>query len=236
MNITRQLQPPAHHRQPQHPQKHAPLIHLSTDCHWASPVSLIQEMGNWTLGCMTHSKAAGKLVNTWDPGTLVLRPGDFNEGKDERKLNCIHCWEALRYLQAPECKFISHCPSSLVLILSAGLPSCSSRKAILQAVSSGFQAQWGAPAVVTLGVRRAGGDWLTPNSEFPEVPILIQTTETFLWLDNVNLHSQWEAFSSQTSGNLGKCLMFPQGTPGWGGWGLRLAWMQGNTFSLWCSK
>ena len=31
----------------------------------------------FSLGCMTHSKASGKLVKTWDPGTLVLRPGDF---------------------------------------------------------------------------------------------------------------------------------------------------------------
>ena len=32
----------------------------------------------------------------------------------------------------------------------------------------------------------------------------------------MNLHSQWEAFSSQPSGNLDKYLMFPQGIPGWG--------------------
>ena len=31
----------------------------------------------FSLGCMTHSKAAGKLEKTWDPGTLVFRPGDF---------------------------------------------------------------------------------------------------------------------------------------------------------------
>ena len=35
------------------------------------------------MGCMTHLKAAGKLVKTWDTGTLVLRLGDFREGKDE---------------------------------------------------------------------------------------------------------------------------------------------------------
>ena len=35
------------------------------------------------MGCMTHLKAAGKLVKTWDTGTLVLRLGDFQEGKDE---------------------------------------------------------------------------------------------------------------------------------------------------------
>ena len=96
-----------------------------------------------TLGCMIHSKAVGKLVKTCDPVTLVPRLDDFKEGKDERKLNCIPCWAALRYLQAPEWKFLSLCPSSLVLILSADLPSCSSRKAILQAVSSGFQAHQG---------------------------------------------------------------------------------------------
>ena len=128
---------------------------------------------------MTHSKVAGKLVKTCDPVTLVPRLDDFKEGKDERKLNCIPCWAALRYLQAPEWKFLSLCPSSLVLILSADLPSCSSRKAILQAVSSGFQAQWGAASVVILGGCLADGDWLTPNSESPELAILIQTTQTF---------------------------------------------------------
>ena len=154
MNITRQLQPPAHQRQPQHHQQHPPQSLLSTDWHrtsvWnkysgASPVSLIQEMGNWTLGCMIHLKATGKLVKTWDPGILVPRLGDFQEGKDERKLNCIHCWVALRCLQAPEWKFLSLCPSSLVPILSADLPPCISRKAIVRAVSSGFQAHWGSP-------------------------------------------------------------------------------------------
>ena len=69
-------------------------------------------------------------MKTWDPGTLVPRLGAFQEGKDERKLNCIHCWVALRCLQAPEWKFLSCCPSSLVLILSADLPPCSSRKTI----------------------------------------------------------------------------------------------------------
>ena len=96
-----------------------------------------------TLGCMIHSKAVGKLVKTWDPGTLVPRLGDFQEGKEERKLHCIHCWAALRYLQAPEWKFLSRYPSSLLLILLADLPSGSSRKAILQAVSSGVQAPQG---------------------------------------------------------------------------------------------
>ena len=62
-----------------------------------------------TLGCMIHSKAVGKLVKTWDPGTQVLRLGDFQEGKYERKLNCIHYLAALRYLQAPKWKFL--CPS-----------------------------------------------------------------------------------------------------------------------------
>ena len=89
---------------------------------------------------MTHLKAAGKLVKTWDPGTLVPRLGDIQEVEDERKLNCSYYWVALRYLQAPECKFLSSCPSSLVLILSVDLPLCSSKKAICRTVSSGFQA------------------------------------------------------------------------------------------------
>ena len=107
MSITRQSQPPSHHMQPQHPWQHTPLSHLSTDWHWASvwnkhsgasPVSLIQEMGNWTLGCMIHSKAADKLGKTWDPRPLVLGLGDLWERKDLRKLNCIQCWAALRGL------------------------------------------------------------------------------------------------------------------------------------------
>ena len=32
---------------------------------------------------MTQLKAAGKLVKTWDPGTLVPRLGDFQERQDE---------------------------------------------------------------------------------------------------------------------------------------------------------
>ena len=90
--------------------------------------------------------AAGKLVKTWGPGALVPRLGYFQEGKDERKLNCIHCLVALRCLQAPEWKFLSRRPSSLVLIISANLLPCSSRKAIFRAVSSGFQARWERPS------------------------------------------------------------------------------------------
>ena len=86
---------------------------------------------------MIHLKAAGKLVKTWDPETPRL--GDFQEGKDETKLNCLHCWIALRFLQTPEWKFHSLCPSSLVLILSAYLLPCNNRKAIFRDVSFGFQ-------------------------------------------------------------------------------------------------
>ena len=129
-----------------------PLVHRLTlsfsleQVFWSKSSPLIQEMGNWTLGCMIHLKASGKFVKTWDPGALVSRLGDFQEGKDERKLNCIHCWVALRCLQTPEWKFLSRCPSSLVLIISANLPPCSSRKAIFRAVSSWFQAQWERPS------------------------------------------------------------------------------------------
>ena len=187
MNITRQLQPLAHQRQPQHPQQNAPLSHLSADWHWvsvwnkchgASPVSIIQEIGNWTLGCMSHIKATGKWVKTWDPGTLVPRLGDFQEGQGERKLNCIHCWGALRSLQAPEWNFLSRCPSRLAPILSADLPPCSSRKAIVRAVLLGSRHSGGAPVAVTPGSSHSGGYWLTPNSESKELPLLIQTTQT----------------------------------------------------------
>ena len=42
-------------------------------------------------------------------------------------------------------KVLSPCPSSLAAILSADLPSSSSRKVILGADSAGFQTQWGQP-------------------------------------------------------------------------------------------
>jgi len=42
-------------------------------------------------------------------------------------------------------KGLSPCASSLAAILSADLPSSSSRKAILGADSAGFQTQWGQP-------------------------------------------------------------------------------------------
>ena len=198
MNITRQLQPPARQKQPQLPQQHPLPSHLSTDWHWASvwnkcsgasPVSLIQEMGNWTLGCMTHLKAAGKLVKTWDPGTLVPRLRDFQEGKDERKLNCIHYWVALRCLQAPEGKFLSLCPSSLVPILSADLPPCSSRKAIFREVSFGFQAQWGSPCCSDPR-RQSCRWWLTHSQLRIQRALAPHSHNTDLgWLDNMHLHS-----------------------------------------------
>ena len=77
---------------------------------------------------MTQLKASGKLMKTGDPGTLVPRLGDFQEGQDERKLNCIDCWGALRCLQSRRVEAPFRCPSSLVLISSADLPPCSSRK------------------------------------------------------------------------------------------------------------
>ena len=94
----------------------------------------------------------------------------------------------------------------------------------------------GASAVVTPGGSLAGGDWLTPNSESSELPILIQTIKTFEWLDSMNLHSQWEAFSSQPSGNLDKCLLFAQGTLGWERLRSETSLHAGDVFPLWCSK
>ena len=70
-------------------------------------------------------------------------------------------------------------------------------------------------AVVTLGGSNAGGVWLTPNSESPELPLLLHTRQTLGWLGNMNLHSQQEAFSSLPSGDLDICLMLPPGTTGW---------------------
>ena len=184
-------------------------------------------MGNWTLGCMIHLKAAGKLVETWDPGTLVPRLGDFQEEKDERKLHCIHCWVALRCLQAPEWKFLSLCPSSLVPILSADLPTRSSKKALFRAVSSGFQAQWGSPRCSDPW-RQSCRQWLTHcKLRSPELLLLIHTRQTLGWLGNMNLHSQREAFSSQPSGNLDMCLCFLREPLASRVWGLRLAWIHG---------
>ena len=245
MNITRQFQHPAHQRQPQHHQQHAALSHLSTDWHWASvwnkcsgasPGSLIQEMANWTLGCMTHLKVEGKIVKTCDPGTLVPRLGDLQEGQDERKLNCIHCWGAHRCLQAPERKFLSHCPSSLVLISSADLPPCSSRKQYSRLSLLCSRHSGEIPAIVTPRVSRVVGDWLIPNLKSKEHLLLIHTTYTFRYLGNMNLNSEREAFSSQPSGNLDKCLMFPQGTPGWGKVGFEISLDEGDVFPLCCSK
>ena len=146
-------------------------------------------MGNWTLGCMIHLKAAGKLVETWDPGTLVPRLGDFKEEKDERKLNCIHCCVALRCLQAPEWKFLSLCPSSLVLILSTDLPPCSSRKAIFRAVFSGFQAQWGSPSCSDPS-RQSCRWWLTHSQlRISRAPAPHSHNTDPEWLDNMYLHS-----------------------------------------------
>ena len=241
MNITRQLHLPADH----HPQQQLPLSHLSSDWHWASiwnkcsgasPVSLIQEMGNWTLGCTTHIKATGKLVKTWDPRTLVPMLGDFQEGKDERNLNCIHCRVALRCLQSPEWKFLSHCPSNLVPILAADLPPCWSRKAIFKAVSSWFQAQWESPSCSDS--RRQSCRWWLTHSQLrsPELQLLIHTRWTLGWLGNMNLHSQWVAFSSPPSGNLDMCLMFSQGTTGWERSGSETNLDAGDVFPLWCSK
>ena len=183
-------------------------------------------MGNWTLGCMTH------LSCRWVSEDL----GPRNSGSQARwlpgrewseKLNCIHCWVTLRCLQAPEWKFLSCCPSSLVLILSAYLPPRSRRKAIFRALSSGFQAQWESPSCSD--PRRQLYRWWLTHSQLrsPELPLLIHTRQTLGWLGIMNLHSQQGAFSSQPSSNLDMCLMFPQGTTGWTRSGLRLAWMQG---------
>ena len=244
MNITSQLHPPAHQRQPYHPQQHPPLSHLSIDWHWASvwnkcsgasPVSLIQRWETEPWGIWL-TLAAGELVKTWDPGNLLPRLGDFQEEKDERKLNCIHYWVAIRCLKAPEWKFLSCCPSSLVPVLSADLPPCSSRKAIFRAVSSGFQAQWESPSCSD--PRRPLCRWWLTHSQLrsPELPLLIHTRQTIGWLGNMNLHSQREAFSSEPSVNLDMCLMFPQGTPGWVRSESETSLDAGNVFPLWCSK
>ena len=93
-----------------------------------------------------------------------------------------------------------------------------------------------APAVVTLGGSHAGGDWLTPNSESPELPLLLHTRQTLEWLGNMNLHSQREVVSSQPSGNLDMCLMFPQGTTVWASSGSETSLDSWDVFPPWCTK
>ena len=52
----------------------------------------------------------------------------------------------------------------------------------------------------------------------------------------MDLHSQWEAFSSQPSGNLDKCLMFHQGTPRLARLGYEISLDEVDLFPLSCSK
>ena len=84
-----------------------------------------------------------------------------------------------------------------------------------------------APAVVTPGGSRAGGDWLTLNLESKELPLLIYRTQTLGCLGNMDLYSRREAFSSQPSGNLDivSCCFLREPLAEWS-WGLRLAWMK----------
>ena len=192
-------------------------------------------MGNWTQGCMTQLKAAGKLVKTWDPGTLVPRLGDFQERQDEWKLNFIHCWGALRCLQTPEWKFLSCCPSSLSPILSAVQPPCSSRKAIFKAVSSVLKAQWG--NLSCFDPRRQSCRWWLTHSQLRIQRAPSHSHNTDPWQPGyMNLHSQQEAFSPQPSGNLDKCPIFPQGTPGLTKLGFEISLDEGDGFPLWCFK
>ena len=71
-------------------------------------------------------------------------------------------------------------------------------------------------------------------TQIPEFPLLINTRHR--WLGNINLHSQWEAFSSQPSGNLDVCLKFHQGTTGWVSSRSETSLDAGDVFPLWCSK
>ena len=79
--------------------------------------------------------------------------------------------------------------------------------------------------------------WLTHSQlRSPELPLLIHTRQTLGWLGSTNLHSQREAFSSQPSGNLDMCLMFPQETTGWARSGSETSLDAGHVFPLRCSK
>ena len=133
--------------------------------------------------------AVGKLVKTWNPGNSVPRLGDFQEGNDERKLHCIHFWVALRCLQAPEWKFLSRWPLSLVLILLADLPPWSSRNAIFRAVSSRFQAHWESRSCSD--PRRLSCWWTLTHSQLRILRASAPHSHNtdFGWLDNVHLHS-----------------------------------------------
>ena len=145
-----------------------PLIdiepHPGTRFSGACAVSLIKKMGNWTLECMTHLKAAGKWVKTWGAGTLVPRLGGFQVGKDERKLHCIHCWVVLIICKHQSGNFFHVAPQVWFWLLWAYLPPCTAGMQYSGLFLLGSRHSGRAPAVVTLGGHHAGGDWLTPNS------------------------------------------------------------------------
>ena len=149
--------------------------------------------GNWNLECMTHPKAAGKLVKHGDPGPLVLRLGGLWEGKEQRKLNCIHCWTALRGLQVPKQKSFPLAPQiqhsfyqQTYYLIAAGKQQ--------GAGSAGFQVQYGQPQLEWPQEAHPGVAGLKVSSSAPYLLLLVHTTQTLGRLGNMDLLSQWGAF------------------------------------------
>ena len=87
-------------------------------------------------------------------------------------------------------KGLSPCASSLDAILSADLPSSSSRKAILGADSAGFQTQWGQPQLEWPQEAHPGVAGLKVSSSAPYLLLLVHTTQTLGRLGNMDLLSQ----------------------------------------------
>lgn len=71
---------------------------------------------------MTYPKAAGKLVNRWDPGPLVLRLGELRAGKDQRQLSCNPLLGSSQKSAGAREEALSPASSSLAPLLSPDLP------------------------------------------------------------------------------------------------------------------
>ena len=127
-----------------------------------SPSSKRLETKPWSVWLTLD---AGKLVNTGDSGTLFTRLGDFQEGKDERKLNCIHCWVTVRCRKHQSGSFFPFAPQVWFQSYQQTCLHVAARKQYSVLFLLGSRHSGGAPGVATLGGSRAGSDWLTANSD-----------------------------------------------------------------------
>lgn len=151
---------------------------------------------------MTYPKAAGKLVNRWDPGPLVLRLGELRAGKDQRQLSCNPLLGSSQKSAGAREEVLSPASSSLAPLLSPDLPLQQEES------NAGSWLCWvpgrvGAlPAGVAPAGSRTNNAQLTPRSAALGLPLLVHTTQTLVRLDNIELRSQRGAFSAQPFGNL----------------------------------